>query len=91
MTDNQDRSAEWKARLDKAVADLQPEIDELRVRLHLAKKEAQDEFAEWEQKFAAWRATADAKGGEAGDIMEEKARAIRAELKDGLERLRKLI
>jgi F0F1-type ATP synthase membrane subunit b/b' len=91
MTDHREAAAEWKARLDKVLTDLQPEVDALRVRIHLARKEAKDEFADWEQKFAAWRVRADVTGEEAGEILEEKARAIRAELKDGLERLRKLV
>ncbi len=90
MTDR-DYAAEWKARMDRILADLQPELDEMRVKLHLARADAKDEFARWEQKFAAYRTRADATGEEVGDILEEKAKAIGAELKDGLERLRKLV
>lgn len=86
-----DPAAAIRARIDKALADLQPEIDELRVKLHLAKADAKDEFARWEEKVAAWRARTDETGDDAGDILEEKAKAIAAELKDGFERLRKLM
>jgi hypothetical protein len=91
MTDQPDAAAAFRARLEKALADLQPEIDELRVKLHLAKADARDEFARWEGKLADWRARADSTGGEAGDIMEETARAIAADLRDGIARLRKLM
>lgn len=80
-----------RARLDKLLGDMQPEIDELRVKLHLAKKDAQDEFAKWEAKVADYRIRADQAGGEAGDIIEEKAKAIAVELRDGFDRLRKLL
>jgi hypothetical protein len=86
-----DPAAAIRARIDKALADLQPEIDELRVKLHLAKADAKDEFARFEQKVAAWRARTDEAGDDAGDILEEKAKAIAAELKDGFERLRRLM
>lgn len=83
--------SDWRARLDKIVADLQPEIDELRVKLHLARQDAKDEWARWEEKMADYKVKADRTSDEAGDILEEKARAIAAELRDGIERLRKLV
>ena len=82
---------DWRARVEKIIQDLQPEIDELKVKLHLAKADAQDEWAKWEQKMADYKVKADRTGDEAGDILEEKAKAIAAELRDGLERLRKLV
>ena len=82
---------DWRARIDKIIADLQPELEELRVKLHLAKADARDEWAKWEEKMADYKVKADRTSDEAGDILEEKARAIAAELKDGIERLRKLV
>jgi hypothetical protein len=82
---------DWRARFEKIIADLQPEIDELKVKLHLAKADAKDEFARWEQRMADYKAKADRTGDEAGDILEEKAKVIAAELRDGIERLRKLV
>ena len=79
-----------RSHLDQLLSDMQPEIDELRVKLHLAKKEAQEEFAKWETRVADYRSRTDQTGGEAGDIIEEKAKAIAVELKDGFDRLRKL-
>jgi len=82
---------EWRARIEKILQDLQPEIDELKVKLHLAKADAKDEWAKWEEKLADYKAKADRTGGEAGDILEEKAKAIAAELRDGIEKFRKLV
>ena len=82
---------DWRARVEQILKDLQPEIDELRVKLHLARADAKDEWAKWEQKIADYRVKADRTGDEAGDILEEKAKAIAAELRDGIERLRKLV
>ncbi len=89
--DDETTSAEWRARVRKLVEDLQPEIDELKVKLHLAKADAKDEWARLEQKVADYKVKADRTGGEAGDILEEKAKAIVAELRDGLARLRNLV
>ena len=41
-------------------------------------------------KVADYRARADQTGGEAGEIIEEKAKAIAVELRDGFDRLRKI-
>jgi hypothetical protein len=84
-------SQDWRVRVEQILKDLQPEIDELKVKLHLAKAEAKDEWAKWEEKLADYKVKADRTGGEAGDILEEKARVIAAELRDAVERLRKLV
>jgi len=55
------------------------------------KADAKDEWVKWEQKLADYKVKADRTGDEAGDILEEKARVIAAELRDGIERLRKLV
>ena len=80
-----------RSRLDQIIRDLQPELDELRVKLHLARADANDELAKWEQKLAEARVKAERVGDEAGDILEEKAKLIAAELRDGLERLKRLV
>jgi hypothetical protein len=91
MAEERNASGDWRARIEKIIDDLQPEIDELKVKLHLAKADAKDEWAKWEQKMADYRVKADRTGDEAGDILEEKAKVIAAELRDGIERLRKLV
>ena len=84
-------SQDWRVRVEQILKDLQPEIDELRIKLHLAKADAKDEWAKWEEKLADYKVKADRTGGEAGDILEEKAKVIAAELRDAVERLRKLV
>ena len=91
MPDETTPPPEWRARIEKIFQDLQPEIDELKVKLHLAKADAKDEWAKWEEKLADYKVKADRTGGEAGDILEEKAKVIAAELRDGIEKLRKLV
>jgi hypothetical protein len=88
---NETPQNDWRARVEKILQDLQPEIDELKIKLHLAKADAKDEWAKWEEKLADYKVKADRTGGEAGDILEEKARVIAAELRDAVERLRKLV
>ncbi len=84
-------SQDWRVRVEQILKDLQPEIDELKIKLHLAKADAKDEWAKWEEKLADYKVKADRTGGEAGDILEEKAKVIAAELRDAVERLRKLV
>ncbi len=80
-----------RARVEQIIKDLQPELDELKVRLHLAHADAKDEMAKWEQKLADSRVKAERVSDEAGDILEEKAKVIGAELRDAVERLKKLL
>ena len=47
--------ADWRARIEKIIDDLQPEIDELKVKLHLAKADAKDESGEAGSR--SWRTT----------------------------------
>lgn len=91
MPDETTPPPDWRARIEKIIDDLQPEIDELKVKLHLAKADAKDEFAKWEQKVADYKVKADRTSDEAGDILEEKAKVIAAEIRDAVERLRKLV
>jgi len=91
MADEKASTGDWRARIEKIIDDLQPEIDELKVKLHLAKADAKDEFARWEQRVADYKVKADRTSDEAGDILEEKAKAIAAEIRDAVERLRKLV
>jgi tRNA(Ile)-lysidine synthase TilS/MesJ len=81
-----------RARWKRMVEDLERERDELRVRLHLAKAEARDEFAELESRIADLKARGTAARGEAGEALEdveEAAKHLWAEIKGGLARVRK--
>jgi uncharacterized protein YPO0396 len=81
---------EWKERWAKMRAEMETEMDELRVKAHLGKEDAKDEWDKFEARFKEIADDLDAKGDKVEDIVEEKLKAIGAELKDGFARLRKL-
>jgi predicted nucleic acid-binding Zn-ribbon protein len=87
-----------RERLQELLARLEQERDELRVRIHLASKDAQDEFAALEGRLDALRAKASAAAADAretaddvGEVLGETARAIGEELRAGYERVRAAI
>lgn len=84
------RMREWKARWDRMRAELETEMDELRLKAHLGSADAKDEWERVESRFKAFAREFDEKSDDIEDIVEEKLKAISAELKDGVERLRKL-
>jgi predicted nuclease with TOPRIM domain len=74
--------------------DLRRERDELRVRMHLAKAEARDEWERLESRWEHVRARLEAVGHEAGKTAEDVAAALRLaaeELRRGYARLRALL
>jgi SMC interacting uncharacterized protein involved in chromosome segregation len=80
--------------LDRLLDQLRSERDELRVRLHLAKAEAKDEFEKLEHKWDRLRGRLDAVGREAKDAGQDvltAARLLGRELKEGYARVRELI
>jgi hypothetical protein len=85
---------DWKAKWQDVLKDLEQERDELKVRIHLAKKEARDELAELEAKLDELRFRAGAAGSEAksalGEIGEAAAR-LADEIKQGFDRVRKTL
>lgn len=66
-----------KLRIDRMVAELKQERDELKVKLHLAKMDAGDEW----QKLEARLAKLDAKARELGDATAETSHDIGAAAK----------
>lgn len=44
--------------LDELIAELKQKRDELRVQMHLASREARDEWEEWERKMEGFKANA---------------------------------
>lgn len=67
--------------------------DELRVKLHLAKADASDEWKELEQKWAEAQVKFDQVRKSAGESVEEievAARLLGDEIKKGYERIRRL-
>lgn len=83
---------DWRERWQKALADLERERDELRVRIHLAKAEGRDELARLEAKIEELRFRAGAASTEAREVAEDVGGALRNlvnEIRTGLDRVRK--
>lgn len=81
-----------KERITKAAAQLKQQRDELRVKLHLAKADAKDEWARLETQWEEMRPKLEAAREEAGKTAESVGAALNLameELKKGYERLRK--
>jgi hypothetical protein len=87
---------DWHAKWQQVLADLERQRDELKVRLHLGKADARDEWARLrlDEKIATLRQRADAAGGEAKDAMKDIGIAVDRladEIREGLERVRKTL
>jgi predicted nucleic acid-binding Zn-ribbon protein len=80
-----------KDTLQKLLDELRQQRDELKLKLHLAKADARDEFAELEKKFEHLRSRLEAAGAEAGDVAGNVGTALAGvaeELRKGYERIR---
>jgi hypothetical protein len=75
--------------LDDIIEDLKTKRDELRVQVHLASKEAQEEWQELEEKFDSFvqRAQLKETGEGVGDALSQLGR----ELKAGFDRMRQAV
>ncbi len=86
--------ADTKDRITKAAEQLKQQRDELRVKLHLAKADAKDEWAklerQWEELKPKLEAARQEAGKTAGSVGSALSLAVE-ELKKGYERLRKLL
>ena len=71
------------------VADLKQKRDELRLKIHLASKEAQDEWEELEEKMQDFSSKADL--GKTGEGLGEALGKLGEELKLGYKRIRSAI
>lgn len=83
-----------KERLQKLLQQLEQERDELKMKLGLAKLEAREEWQEIEKKMATLRARLKVVGEEARDASGDVGAAldvVAAEIKEGFDRLRKLM
>jgi vacuolar-type H+-ATPase subunit D/Vma8 len=81
---------------DRLIQELKQKRDELRLQMHLASKEAKDEWEELEEKMEDFSSKAkqfskDAKIEETGEGLSEALGKVGHELKLGYERLRKAI
>jgi len=84
--------ADAKEKITKAAEHLKQQRDQLRVKLHLAKADAKDEWARLEKQWEEMRPTLDAAREEAGKTAESVGTALSLameELKRGYDRLRK--
>ena len=86
--------AENRERLQKLMKQLEQERDELKVKFGLAKLEAREEWQELEKKMDALRGRMKVVGDEAKETSGDLGAAldvVAEEIKDGFDRLRKLI
>lgn len=88
--------ADWKATWQDILLDLERQRDELKVRLHLARAEAREEWdrLRLDEKLATLRQRADAAGVEARGAMKDigaAAEKLADEVREGLERVRKTL
>jgi len=82
-----------KQELDKLMASLAQQRDELKLQMHLAKSEARDEWTQLEAKWEQAQGKLAQAQGIAGDTLDEVRAAtslLAEELKRGYERMRKL-
>jgi predicted nucleic acid-binding Zn-ribbon protein len=78
-------------RIQDAVEKLRQQRDELRLKMHLAKADARDEWEELEGKWESLKDRLKAAGGEASEASEDIGGALRglaSEIKKGYERIR---
>jgi len=86
--------AETKEQLTKMVDDLKRQRDEIKLKLHLAKADARDEWSKLEVKLEQMKTKMDSFRQEAGTTAGEVGKALElaaAELKKGYERIKKLL
>jgi hypothetical protein len=88
--------ADLRAAWQEVLGDLERQRDELKVRLHLARAEARDEWdkLKLDQKIATLRQRTDAAGVEARGAMKDIGTAVELladEIREGLDRVRKTL
>jgi hypothetical protein len=86
--------SEYKERIEEALSGLRQMRDELKVKIHLGKAEAQTEWDELEGKWQELKARGKMVGEEAAESAKDVSSALEIvaeELKKGYERIRKLL
>jgi len=81
---------DMKERIDDLVEELQQERDELRVKIHLAKLEASDEWQDIEKKIGKLQSKARSVGDATADSSKEIGAALSLlgkEIRDGFKRI----
>lgn len=83
--------AQDQQRIDKLIAFLETQRDELKVKMHLAKADAKDEWHKVEKKWEELKVKADKIQDEAADSskdIEDAAEKLAHEIKKGYERIK---
>ena len=73
---------------------LEQERDELKVRMHLGKAEARQEWDKLDARIGELRGRLDMAGDEAGDVMEDvgaAAKLLGEEIRSGFDRVRRML
>lgn len=86
--------ATMRDKLRETLGKLEQERDELRVRLHLGKAEAREEWDKLDARISDLRGRLDRAGDEAGDAMEDVAAAAKLlgeEIRLGFDRVRRML
>jgi hypothetical protein len=85
----------WHEKLQDLLTTLEQERDELRLQLHLASRDARDEFGALEARLDALRERMASGGAEArdvasevGDVVGDTARKVADDLREGYRKLR---
>jgi predicted nucleic acid-binding Zn-ribbon protein len=81
-----------RERLQEMLEKLEQERDELKVRMHLGKAEAREEWDKLEVRIGELRTRLDKAGDEAGDVMEDvgaAAKLLGDEIREGFARIRR--
>lgn len=87
-------TTETRSELDRLVGELRTQRDELRLKLHLAKADAKEEWEKVEKKWEHLRGRLDVIGAEAKDAGKDvlaATRLVAKEIKDGYARVRALL
>lgn len=85
----------WHDKVQELISSLEQDRDELRLKVHLASKDARDEFAALEARLDAMRArlaesSADARdtASDVGEVVTETARKLADDVRDGYRKIR---
>ncbi len=90
MPDDLTPTKDWKARWAIIKHELQEELDELEAKVREGKAEAREEWVELKAKYQRFTADFDDRKDQAEDILEDSARKVVAELREGALKLRGL-
>ena len=86
--------SEYKEKFDEMLDSLKQLRDEVKVKMHLGKAEARDEWERLEEKWQDFKSRTKVIAGEAGESAKDLGSALELvgeELKEGYKRIRKLL